>query len=153
MDDVERKIALAMYAREQGVAWMQMSDVGMIAQRDYRRFDLDKSLPLIYGVSDDELLTKMQAAKDNPGNRERFEEFVVAIVGPAAERGQFGRIILRSGEEGITPEFTSTPQLPSTVYLSSGIAAQTAGMIALGHKFHERTIFSMDGVENFGEKY
>ena len=144
IDDPRIKILLREEARKRKLPLLMMTDVGSSIQIDLMRYDLDDSLPLAHGVSDDYLKSKMEAVYDSAGYRKVFFEFVDALIGEEYRTGELKRIIEGSSE---VPTSTIIPQLGSTAVCAGAVAAELIARVRLGHSYPGRAYFNKQTLE------
>jgi hypothetical protein len=138
-DDPMIKILLREEARRRKIPLVMVTDAGSAVQLDISRHDLNKKENLTYGLSDKDLHKSMAAVYDNPGNRQKFYEFVDALIGRDYRMGELEKII--RGELEI-PTSTIIPQLGSTAAMAGAIAAEAVARIRLGHIYPRRVIIN-----------
>lgn len=134
IDDIEMKIRFREAAREAGIPVIMVTDIGSAVQLDVRRFDRSQNLPLIFGITDEELYAVLgRFLKEK--TREAWYRFFIAAVGEGALRAEeFRRIILKEDP----PLFGGAPQLGSTTMAAGGIAAEAVSRLVLGYALPER---------------
>lgn len=137
VDDPRIKIFIRQEARKRGLPVVMVTDIGSAVQLDVLRYDKDKNLPLSYGISDEDLIAKMEKVYDEGGNRKVFFEFVDALIGKDYRRGELNEIIEQRVE---IPTSTIIPQLGSTVAMAGAIAAECVARIRLGFDSPARAI-------------
>jgi molybdopterin/thiamine biosynthesis adenylyltransferase len=135
VDEPRIKIILREEARKRRLPLIMVSDLGSVVQLDVRRFDLDPSLPLSFGVSDDNLHKATEAIYEQGGDRNAFFGFVDALIGTSYRTDELGAILAHKTE---IPTATIIPQLGSTAAMAGGIAAETIARIRLGFEYPER---------------
>lgn len=134
IDDIEMKIRFREAARELGIPVVMATDIGSAVQLDVRRFDRSRNLPLIFGITDEELYAVLDRFL-NEKTREAWYEFFIAVVGRGALIAEeFRRIILKEDQ----PLFGGAPQLGSTTMAAGGIAAEAIARLVLGYTLPER---------------
>ena len=106
---------------------------------DVLGYDKDKNLSLSYGISDEELISKMEKVYTEAGNRKAFFEFVDALIGTDYRQGELNEIIEQRVE---IPTSTIIPQLGSTVAMAGAIAAECIARIKLGFDYPSRAIIN-----------
>ncbi len=139
VDDPRIKIFIRQEARKRGLPVVMVTDIGSAVQLDVLRYDKDKNLPLSYGVSDEELIAKMEKVYDEAGSRKAFFEFVDVLIGKDYRQGELNEIIEQRVE---IPTSTIIPQLGSTVAMAGAIAAECIARIKLGHDCPARAIIN-----------
>ncbi len=139
VDDPRIKILIRQEARTRGLPVVMVTDIGSAVQLDVMRYDKDTNLPLSYGVSDEELIAKMEKVYDEAGNRKVFFEFVDALIGADYRQGELNKIIEQRVE---IPTSTIIPQLGSTVAMAGAIAAECVARIKLGFDVPSRAIIN-----------
>ncbi|TSC83752.1 MAG: UBA/ThiF-type NAD/FAD binding protein [Parcubacteria group bacterium Gr01-1014_13] len=137
VDDPRIKILIRQEARKRGLPMVMVTDIGSAVQLDVLRYDKDKNLPLSYGISDEELISKMEKVYEEAGNRNAFFEFVDALIGKDYRHGELKAIIEQRVE---IPTSTIIPQLGSTVAMAGAIAAECIARIKLGFDSPARAI-------------
>lgn len=137
VDDPRIKIFIRQEARKRGLPVVMVTDIGSAVQLDVLRYDKDKSLPLSYGISDEELIAKMEKVYEEAGSRKAFFEFVDALIGRDYRHGELNEIIEQRVE---IPTSTIIPQLGSTVAMAGAIAAECVARIRLGFDSPARAI-------------
>jgi molybdopterin/thiamine biosynthesis adenylyltransferase len=139
VDDPRVKILLRQEARERGIPLLMMTDVGSCVQMDVLRYDLDSTLPLSYGVSDDALIAATNAVCENGSDRSAFFAFVDALIGTDYRRDELADILDGNCE---VPTSTIIPQLGSTAAMAGAIAAETIARIRLGESYPPRVLIN-----------
>ena len=137
-DNPSVKLAAAIEARNLGIRLIRVTDAGTSVWIDIRAFDLDRSLPISPGISDDELFHLHDQAERS---RADFFAFASALVGPEHLRtkDEFSALV-----KGRLPKTTaSIPQLGATTAVGGGLTANVVARMALGHLFYERMSFNM----------
>ncbi len=137
VDDPRIKIFIRQEARRRGLPVVMVTDIGSAVQLDVLRYDKDKNLPLSFGISDEELIAKMEKVYEEAGNRKAFFEFVDALIGKDYRHGELNEIIEQRVE---IPTSTIIPQLGSTVAMAGAIAAECVARIRLGFDSPSRAI-------------
>lgn len=139
VDDPRIKIFIRQEARKRGLPVVMVTDIGSAVQLDVMRYDQDKNLPLSFGVSDEDLIAKMQKVYDEGGSKKAFFEFVDALIGTDYRQDELNEII----EERVEiPTSTIIPQLGSTVAMAGGIAAECIARVRLGYDYPARVIIN-----------
>ncbi len=139
VDDPRIKILIRQEARKRGLPVIMVTDIGSAVQLDVLRYDQNKNLPLSYGISDEELLAKMEKVYDQAGNRKAFFEFVDALIGVDYRQEELEKIIEEKVE---IPTSTIIPQLGSTVAMAGAIAAECVARVRLGFDVPSRAIIN-----------
>ena len=139
VDDPRIKILIRQEARKRGLPVVMVTDIGSAVQLDVLRYDKDKNLSLSYGISDEELISKMEKVYTEAGNRKAFFEFVDALIGTDYRQGELNEIIEQRVE---IPTSTIIPQLGSTVAMAGAIAAECIARIKLGFDYPSRAIIN-----------
>jgi len=139
VDDPKIKIFLRQEARQRKIPLLMMTDIGSCVQLDILRYDLDDTLPLTYGSTDEALLRAMDAVYANPGNKKLFFAFVDTLIGTDYRTNELQEILEGRSE---IPTSTLIPQLGSTAAMAGAIAAETIARIRLGQTYPARMIFN-----------
>ena len=139
VDDPRIKVLLRAEARKRGIPLVMVSDLGSSVQIDILRYDKDKSLPLTWGADDTTLIECMEETYRHPGDRNKFFNFVDALIGRDYRSDELARIINNESE---IPTSTIIPQLGSTAMVAGGILAEAIARIRLGHSYPERVHFN-----------
>ncbi|PIR03456.1 MAG: hypothetical protein COV60_00260 [Candidatus Magasanikbacteria bacterium CG11_big_fil_rev_8_21_14_0_20_43_7] len=139
VDEPRIKLLLREEARVRGIPVVMASDLGSMVQLDILRYDLDRTLPLTYGSTDDALRASVDAVYDHPGDRDVFFSFVDTLVGGAYRQDELERIVNLDAE---IPTATIIPQLGSTATAGAGLVAETIARIRLGYPTPARVRFN-----------
>ncbi len=137
-DDPDVKLLLRERARAAGVPVLMVTDAGSAAQVDVRRFDVDPHLSLALGVSDEELYELRAACDREPGDRDRWLDFALAISGRDCLDllPTFREVLFRD----VPAPFSGFPQLASAAGIAGGAAAWAIAQVLLGYQVWERVL-------------
>lgn len=139
VDDPRIKIFIRQEARKKGLPVIMVTDIGSAVQLDVLRYDKDKSLPLSFGIKDENLLAATEKFYDQAGSRGAFFEFVDALIGVDYRQGELQAIIEEKVE---IPTSTIIPQLGSTVAMAGAVAAECIARIRLGFDYPSRAVIN-----------
>lgn len=139
VDDPRIKVLLREEARLRRIPVVMVTDAGSAVQLDVMRYDLDPSIGLAHGITDEALREAVEAVYTDPGNRERFFTFVDRLIGTWYRQDELDRII--SGKSEV-PTSTIIPQMGSTAAMGGGIAAEAIARIRLGYTTPRRVMMN-----------
>jgi hypothetical protein len=135
-DDPDAKISGRIWARENRVPVIMVSDIGIGYQIDFRDFKNEPRASLAVGISDEELLGSQKKWHEDKANRELFFEFAFKLIGENwREIPEFADLVLKKVN---VPFGGGIPQLGVAAFKGASDVATMIGMHELGYKMAER---------------
>lgn len=144
IDDPQSKIFIRQEARKRRIPLIMASDMGSMVQVEVLRYDLDQSLPLTFGVSDERLIKSVDDLVASGTDRKQFFKFVDTLIGADYRQDELLRIIEEKCE---IPTSTIIPQLGSTASASGAIVGELVARIRLGYDYPPRFYFNKKTLE------
>lgn len=144
IDDPQSKLFIRQEARKRRLPLIMASDMGSIVQIEVSRYDLDETLPLTFGSSDEELISAVETFSQSGTDRKVFFDFVDTLIGTDYRQDELLRIMEERCE---IPTSTIIPQLGSTAAASGAIVAELVARIRLGYNYPKRFSFNKKTLE------